>query len=79
MAVARLAIFDVTERAPIPKGARVTIEDYDSCSGTFFVEYKSRIYAALPGEISLAAWEDVNRCWINDRPLHDFCRRFSAS
>ena len=56
--VARAAkpIWDVTERMPIPRGATVDIQDFDSCAdstGLWVVEYRRRIYLAAPDELRL--------------------------
>ena len=48
-------VFDITECRPIPKGAKVSIEDFDGCggdAGMFIVEYRGRIYMATPDELS---------------------------
>lgn len=55
MAITRRAVFDVTELTPIPKGSRITIEDYDACSNLYFVEWRGCIYAATPDEILLTS------------------------
>ena len=43
-------VWDITEERPIPRGERVTIVDLDRC-GLWIVEYRGRIYQALPDEL----------------------------
>jgi hypothetical protein len=53
-AVTTCNVWDITEPKPIPRGSWVDIQDFDSCyepDGCFIVEYKGRIYLALPGEL----------------------------
>ena len=48
------AVWDITEERPIPRGERVTIVDLDRCGdvgGLWIVEYRGRIYQALPDEL----------------------------
>lgn len=47
-------VWDITEEQPIPRGERVTILDFDHCGdveGLWIVEYRGRIYQALPAEL----------------------------
>ena len=46
-------IRDITETDPIPKGALVFLQDFDSCAEVWIVEYADRIYLATPDELSI--------------------------
>jgi hypothetical protein len=51
--MAKLPIRDITEAKAIPVGATVRWCDYDSLADLYFVEYRDRVYAALPEELHL--------------------------
>ena len=54
VAYATRTIYDITEDEPIPRGARVEIQDFDRCGGSdglFIVDYEGRIYLASPDEL----------------------------
>ena len=57
-------VFDITEDVPIPRGAVVTILDFDTCgdggvlecgdgAGYWIVEWNDRVYLAVPDELKI--------------------------
>jgi hypothetical protein len=44
-------IEDITEETPIPRGAVVSLEDFDSAGCLFVVEWRNRIFLAEPSEL----------------------------
>lgn len=56
IAIAACAIRDITEPAPIPRGAKVQVLDHDphgGDEGLYVVEFEGRVYLAEPGELRL--------------------------
>jgi hypothetical protein len=51
VAFATRRIFDISEDHPIPRGARVSVEDQIRCDDLFVVEYEGRIFLATPDEL----------------------------
>ena len=58
-AVTTRQVWDVTEPKPIPRGAVVSVEDYEPCADLYVVDYEGRVYMAEPEE--LKAWRVSTR------------------
>jgi hypothetical protein len=44
-------IWDISEDVPIPRGAIVSLEDWDGCADLWVVQWQGRIYLATADEL----------------------------